>query len=236
MATSKDQTLQSSTDVEKKVNEDVEYRVCSLEEFLNKLSDCDDDGFAQPEDYITYTVPVVEEAMPVYTHEDDNNDASTQWKEGDISKLLKELPNCVKNVECFPKDYVPAKTRKQPAAILDDKIPIFLDEKYFKFRDNPNDKQPNPMSLELGKGSMGQQFLTVFNDSDSDEDNSSVKFETTNCRTALKEDKPVNNITPQRQYYNPFELYTKKRGKNNKNSHKKNHNQNDAASEVKNRS
>lgn len=234
MASSKDQTLQSSTEEEKKVNDDVEYRVCSLEEFLNKLSDCDDEGFAPPEDYVSYTVPVAEEAMAAYTFEQDNDDASTQWKEGDISKLLKELPNCVKNVECFPNDYVPTKTRKQPAAILDDKIPIFLDEKYFKFRDNPNGNQLNPMLLDLDKCSSGQQFLTVF--SDSDEDNNSVKLETTNYRTALKEDEPVNNIAQQRQYYNPFELYTKKRGKNNENTHKKDHNQNDAAIDVKNRS
>lgn len=235
MASSKDQTLQSSTEKEKKVNDDVEYRVCSLEEFLNKLSDCDDEGFAPPEDYVSYTVPVVEEEMPAYTYEQDNNDASTQWKEGDISKLLKELPNCVKNAERFPEDYVPVKTRQQPAVIFDDKIPIFLDEKYFKFRDNPNEKQSNQMLLDLGKDSTGQQFLTVF--SDSDEDNNSVKFDTTNRRTStVKEDKPVNNIAHQRKYYNPFELYTKKRGKNNKNTHKKDHNQNDAASEVKNRS
>lgn len=231
MASSKDETLQSSTDEKKKV---VEYRVCSLEEILNNISDCGDEGFASPDDYVSYTVPVVEEAMPVYTYEEDNNDASTQWKEGDISKLLTELPNCIKSAECFPKDYVPAKTRKQPSVIFDDKIPIFLDEKYFKFRDNPNEKQMNPMSLDLGKDSTGQQFLTVF--SDSDEDNSLVRFETTNCRTAVKEEKPVNKIEQQPEYYNPFELYMKKRGKNNKNTHKKHQKQNDAASKEKNRS
>lgn len=179
-----------------------EYRVCSLEEMMENMDDGDDDGFLQPEEYVPTSLPVLEETIPDDTFDDIASTPSV-YKEGDISKLLNELPNCLSDGNGFPKSwYKPHKPRKHPDIILDDRIPILLSEKFFKF-DMPE------------QNSSVAANSTVFSDSNSDEDNSTVQLDPAQVAAIQPEQKPINGS--KREYYNPFEVYMNKRGKNDTN-------------------
>lgn len=189
-----------------------EYRVCSLEEIMENMNDCDDDGFLQPEEYVPSSLPVLEETIPDDFF-DENDIASTPsvYKEGDISKLLNELPNCLSDGNGFPKSWHKApKPRKHPDIILDDKIPILLSEKFFKFNNMPEQHSAIASCSNGNSSNMGQRFPTVF--SDSDEDNSTVQLDLSQVAAIQPEQKPINGSN--REYYNPFEVYMNKRGKN----------------------
>lgn len=69
-------------------------------------------------------------------------ESSGKVNESEITKMLRITPGVLPPVDRFPKSYQPPKPLKLPAFIPADernKIPILLDEKYFKFQHNVND-------------------------------------------------------------------------------------------------
>lgn len=139
----------------------------------------------------------------------------------------------------FPKTYVQPKPLKQPDIILNDRIPIMLSEKYFKFDPLPvsettdasnvtdgdddknndngigyNSKNVKAASASKTGADYQRQFWTVFSDSDFDE---IPVREMERCTIAEGEQATVNK-KPTQRYYTPYEIYMKKRG------HKKNWN------------
>lgn len=145
--------------------------------------------------------------------------------------MLRDLPGILPPAMDFPKSYVQPKPLKQPDIILNDRIPIMLSEKYFKFDADPvgettdvsnctdgdDEKNGNNSSgyngrnakvASAGKTDYKRQFWTVFGDSDFDE--IPVK-EMQRCTIAEGEQAPVTK-KPTQRYYTPYEIYMKKRG------------------------
>lgn len=176
--------------------EDSTYQVVPLEEILEKMVDPDNEGFQQ--DYVPISEPINDETGPAEYFEEYEEEPDNVCQPGDITKLLREMPNCMPSANSFPATYVPPKPRKQPDAIYNDKIPILLHEKYFKFSRRPTDDQ---------------QYQTVY---DSDEDNASVQCDSPRASTS-NEQKPINGegLGEGEMYYNPFQIYMMKRGKDN---------------------
>lgn len=121
----------SSFSVEKMAH----YQLCELEDFLAA-----DDGFKSIE-IMESMLPQSEPTIQIpeeQIFQRSTIDASEKVVEGEITKLLRTAPGILPPVDRLPKSYKLPKMPKQPDFIPNDrfnKIPILLDEKYFKFGD-----------------------------------------------------------------------------------------------------
>lgn len=117
-----------------------DYQICDLAEFLD-----DNDGSGPSPDEFLASTPHVEETIQIPEDDIFRNaiiDTSEKVIEGEISKMLRIAPGILPPVDRFPKSYKPPKPTKQPDFIPTDrfnKIPILLDEKYFKFQLDDDD-------------------------------------------------------------------------------------------------
>lgn len=194
------------------------YQICDLEEFMQTVDEV--------ESHEQYHQPTVKETIKMpddYIITTSKFNATNVAKEGEISQLLRITPGIIQPMHCFPKSYIPPTLPNQPDVILNDKIPILLHEKYFKFHtDEPQNHQnvDNKMNnfdtlttdnrkIEKSKSvttvnNLTDCFSTVF--CDSDEDNSNVDHQNDNTPKVKNKD-----CRPEQKYYNAREIYQKKR-------------------------
>lgn len=110
------------------------FQVCDLDEFLEN-----DAEFMSPDEFLASLPPQVEESVEIpeelIFHHSMLNE-SEKIVEGEITQMLRIAPGILPPVDSFPKSYKPEKPTKLPDVIENDRIPILLNEKYFKFHDN----------------------------------------------------------------------------------------------------
>lgn len=118
-----------------------DYQLCELDEFLVDIND----GFISPDEYMESIKPKIEETIQIPEAEIFQNstiDNAEKVVEGEITKMLRIAPGILPAVDCFPKSYKPPKPANLPEFIPCDrynKIPILLDEKFFKFGHDGDD-------------------------------------------------------------------------------------------------
>lgn len=183
----------------------------NLEEYVESFA-AEDDEFISPQ----MMAPI--ERMPdevIHKQQELVQENEVRSHCNEITRLLQNTPGILQPVERFSKSYVKPKPEKLPSIILDDRIPIFLGEEYFRFPKDPkpqvdNDDQvsgytkssDNDKSKEKIKES---EFWTVFDDDD---------FDQNKATPAQMVDDALANQMP--RFYSPKEVYMMKRNKNTK--------------------
>lgn len=197
-----------------------------LEDFL-KTFEADNVGFIQPEEFLKIRPKMPEETIKTpeefLVHEIEST-TTKRLKQGDITRLLQTVPGILPPVDSFSRSYIPPRPVQQPDMILNDKIPILLHEKYFKFKEPANiigtaadvDNNSDSNCCESNNGSSNgqktpdiqRQFWTVFSDSDFDNCNDEM------METQQRDFKVGTEISSEAKtkYFTPYELYMKKRG------------------------
>lgn len=219
------------------------YQICALEDFLAAS-----DEFMSPDEFMESMKPIeIDETIQIpeeHIFQHSTIDESEKVVEGEITKMLRIAPGILPPVDCFPKSYKPPKPAKQPDFIPNDrfnKIPILLDEKFFKFTfDDDNEiesvrevvnnldgnSSANGTGKSIGSRSRSHQnrasrisnesafekcFLNVFTNDASDEDNCNVQSSPDS--SSHPNQLPQATVKPAQQYYNARQLYELKRGK-----------------------
>lgn len=125
------------------------FQLCSLEELLEN-----DDEFMSPDAYMQSLQPDVEE--PILVPEEHIYQNSMQHEpqkivEGEITQMLRMAPGILPPVDSFPKSYKPPKPAELPDFIPHDrhnKIPILLNEKYFKFHASDDESRDDAAVID----------------------------------------------------------------------------------------
>lgn len=212
------------------------YQICDIDEFL-KTVDEGVDEFMSHDEYVRTREPLPEEFIKTPKEFLEPLESPGLVKEGDITRMLQNMEGILPACERFPRSYVPPQPPNQPDIIMNDRIPILLHEKFFKFPADPVEETSDVSNSTDGSSSgyngknngndLGQteadyrrKFWTVFSDTDfdcidfsgSDEDNNTVRVEEMQrCSIAETEQKASNKETV-RKYYTPYEIYMMKRG------------------------
>lgn len=184
-----------------------------------------DKDYISIEEYMKTSEPVPDENIRIPKEFDIPITEPTDFvKDGEISRLLRNTPNILPPVDNFGKNYVPPKPVKQPEVIFTDKIPIFLDAKYFKFNksneeqlnENVNKKVNEKVNKKVNETQKGKSSWISFSDDDDEDNNDDTKAAELIQRCQIDEhetketkEKPKK---PVQRYYNPFEVYMMKRG------------------------
>lgn len=209
------------------------YQVCELDEFLNNYEHEGMDEFISHEEFMATREPLPEEFIKKADEFTEPIKPTEYAKDGDITRLLRQVPGVLGHVATFPKSYSAPKTLKQPDIILNDRIPILLSEEFFKFHPDPVDETTDLSNCEgdtnsnHGSSSSGyngkndndgngarteannrRRFWTVFSDSNFDE----VTVEAMKKCTISEQKSKAVNLKSAQKYYTPYEIYMKKRG------------------------
>lgn len=212
------------------------YQVNDLDEFLNNFDDGMDE-FISPEEYLATREPLPEEFIKTPDEFSEPIKPTEYAKDGDITRLLRAVPGVMGHVAAFPKSYNAPKTLKQPDIILNDRIPILLSEKFFKFHTDPveettdlsncegdtnsnhgssssgyNGKNDNDGNGAKTEADIRRQYWTVFSDS---EFNDVTVEAMKKCKISEQKSKAIN-VKSAQKYYTPYEIYMKKRGNSKK--------------------
>lgn len=116
------------------------YQILELEEFLKN-----DDEFMSPDEFMELRKPKIQETIEMpeeHIFQCAKVDITQKFAEGEITRMLRIAPGILPPTDNFPKSYKPPKPAKLPAFIPVDRhnrIPILLDEKYFRFSSDDDD-------------------------------------------------------------------------------------------------
>lgn len=180
------------------------YQLCDFSEFMSALDGPDDD-LMSPEEYLKLSEPLSEEPVNVPREFVNTRPEKTALaKEGETLRMVRNTPGILPPCDGFGKNYKPAKLHQQPDMILDDKIPVILNSKYFQFKKSPkvDHTEFNDFDGASGRQNRLSELEQCFTDNDSDDDNIKVIVAATTAKPSPK------------KYFNPFELYQKKRNIN----------------------
>ncbi|XP_055320840.1 uncharacterized protein LOC129577548 isoform X3 [Sitodiplosis mosellana] len=222
--------LDKTQSMTKETKEKAMYQTCDLDEYLKSYAY--DDDHISPEEFLQTREPLPEETIRTPEEFLEPLHPSEYAKDGDITRMLRNMPGILPAVVNFPNGYVQPKPLEQPDVIFNDRIPILLSEKFFKFRndfveettdvsnctdDGDDANNGNNSNGYNGKNAQNEmvnakrQFWTVFTDTDFDELSAVPVNEMQRCTIADGEKSTVNKKSAQR-YYTPYEIYMMKRG------------------------
>lgn len=215
--------------------------LCDFEELKEYTYSTDDGGddFISHDEYIVMQQPEVPVSVPMpddYIDEHSTIDFPSS-KDGEISRLLRNTPGIVPPVDRFSHRYVPPKPTKQPAVILNaivNSVPVFLDEKYFKFHKDSDSERMNAMvvdqfnNLNASSSSSGRSGYHTrkldgsSNNSNSTQDNEKYRLtlssddesEEGNLKITSNSKNGSSNaaVKNEKVWYNPRQIYDMKRG------------------------
>lgn len=126
------------------------FEICNLEDFLDNI----DDEFITPDAYLQSLQPDIDETIPIpeeHIYQNSMQFESQKPVEGEITQLLRITPGILPPVNSFPKSYKPSKPAKLPDYIPNDrhnKIPILLNERYFKFHDGGDESRDDAAVID----------------------------------------------------------------------------------------
>lgn len=126
------------------------FQICNLEDFL----DLEDNDFISPDKDLESLQPKVDETPTIpeeYICRNSMQDESPKMVEGEITQMLRMAPGILPPVNSFPKSYKPTKPVNLPDFIPNDrqnKIPILLSEKYFKFHGSDDDSGDDAVAFD----------------------------------------------------------------------------------------
>lgn len=196
------------------------FQVISLKEFMVLDNNELDDGFASASEYVRERAAPEQIYHPsVYDDQFLNPVESNELRIGEITQLLQNTPGTLGHVDKLPETSVIDETNDDmPDVILNEKIPIFLGDKYFKFQypeendddvDNDDEKvQEKKANSEDSTNELVIAYSTIF--ADDKHNNGHEKTSNTNGGEAHAKSKWKNSNT-NAVYFNAFEVYKKNR-------------------------
>lgn len=210
------------------------YQICDLEEFLKH-----DDELMSPDEFMELHKAKIQESVQIpEEHMFQHSELTTAQKciDGEITKMLAMTPGILPPTETLPKTSKSTKKIQLPPYIpvsRNNKFPILLDEKYFRFSDDEQDdadaKSAKQTIREVmnnldgdGRSSSNKNYRSNANSSRSNSVTEALKnrfssifsSEEDNCNVQSTPDSSIHEMPQnqaQRQYYNARQLYDLKR-------------------------